>query len=68
MYDFLDVVVSPADGSIWATAVDTCTTLNSCITQPKGAPSDMRGIAIKELSGPALIGSGACTGRNSKCK
>jgi hypothetical protein len=25
MYDFLDAVISPTDGSVWASFVDTCT-------------------------------------------
>lgn len=69
MFDFLDVVGSPSDGTIWATAVDTCTTKDSCntIAAPgnddaagdSGVASDMRGIAIKEVSGPRLYASAA---------
>ncbi len=61
MFDFLDIVVSPA-GEAWATATDTCTTVNNCIsnegpTVPAGgvAPS-MAGVAIRQLCGPALRG------------
>ena len=32
MFDFLDVVGSPSDGTVWASAVDTCTTKDSCNT------------------------------------
>lgn len=68
MFDFLDVVVSPAGGEVWATAVDTCTSLNNCSTDPKGASTDMRGIAIREISGPVLIGTPECPGKSNKCK
>ncbi|MDQ3451266.1 MAG: glycoside hydrolase [Actinomycetota bacterium] len=66
MLDFLDAVVSPApDHSVWATVVDTCTSENNCKNNAdaKGfddangednAASDMRGIAIKQISGPNL--------------
>lgn len=68
MFDFLDVVVSPADGAAWATATDTCTAQDNCNTNPKGAPSDMRGIAIREIAGPPLIGTDACPGKSNKCR
>jgi hypothetical protein len=65
MYDFLDVVVSPADqGRIWATEVDTCTKVKSCSTKlvngvngnGNNAAADMQGVAIRQVSGPALRG------------
>ncbi|HEY3103561.1 MAG TPA: sialidase family protein, partial [Pyrinomonadaceae bacterium] len=68
MFDFLDVVISPNDGSVWATAVDTCTAKTGCPTNPKAASDDMRGIAIRQISGPPLIGTGACPGKANKCK
>ncbi|MBA2529580.1 MAG: exo-alpha-sialidase [Euzebyales bacterium] len=66
MLDFLDAIVSPAsDHNAWATAVDTCTTENSCNSDPNAvgfdedsgddnAASDMRGISIRQVSGPYL--------------
>lgn len=64
MYDFLDAVPSPADGSVWSSWVDTCTTVNSCNTTravgfnagtaTHGVSSDMRGIAARQIGGPAL--------------
>ncbi|HEV2889844.1 MAG TPA: sialidase family protein [Frankiaceae bacterium] len=69
MYDFLDIVVSPLDqGRVWATAVDTCTARDQCnkkqvkgangdaISPSDGAASDMQGVAIRQVSGPALRG------------
>jgi hypothetical protein len=51
MYDFLDIVVSPADGRFWATATDTCT--GACVSGQ--APADgAAGVAIRELKGPTL--------------
>ncbi|HUR13326.1 MAG TPA: sialidase family protein [Mycobacteriales bacterium] len=69
MYDFLDVVVAPdAGGTVWATATDTCTTLDSCSTKRVGGfsgasgehgASDAReGVAMMQVSGPRLwVGS-----------
>lgn len=66
MFDFLDVTVSPHDGAAWATATDTCTQQNNCVANPGNAPgndddegdsgvsSDMRGIAIRQISGPRI--------------
>jgi hypothetical protein len=64
MFDFLEIVGSPSDGSVWATAVDTGTTKDSCNTVAApgnddsagdaGVASDMRGIAMKEIAGPRL--------------
>jgi photosystem II stability/assembly factor-like uncharacterized protein len=69
MYDFLDIVVSPlSQGRIWATAVDTCTAKADCnkkrvvgadgaaIGASQGASDDMQGVAIRQVSGPALRG------------
>lgn len=70
MLDFLDVTVSPADGFAWATVVDTCTDENSCRSNPDAvgfdgnkdnAASDMRGIAIRQVSGPVLLADAAGT-------
>ena len=41
MYDFLDVVSSPVDhGRVFATAVDTCTTVASCATKRVAGEND----------------------------
>jgi hypothetical protein len=56
MYDFLDVIVSPA-GEIWAAAVDTCT--KACAEAGLGAtslggaerPTDAQGVVIRQLKG-----------------
>src|SRR4029078_6464049 len=36
MYDFLDIIVSPVNGAVWATATDTC--MGACVTD--GAAAD----------------------------
>lgn len=67
MYDFLDIVVAPnATGTVWAAAVDTCTTKDSCNTTravgfnagpaTHGVSGDMKGVAIKQIGGPTLRG------------
>jgi hypothetical protein len=55
MFDFLDMVVSPHDGSAWATAVDTCT--GGCVngTAPAAA---MDGVVVRQVRGPSLWASG----------
>lgn len=56
MLDFLDIVVSPADGMVWATAVDNCTTTRGCNTaQPMTrSATGNEGLVIRQLSGPRL--------------
>lgn len=55
MFDFLDIVASPADGRFWATATDTCT--GDCVTGQ--APADAAaGVAIRQLKGPSLWATG----------
>jgi hypothetical protein len=69
MLDFLDVVVSPAvspvSHPVWATVVDTCTTLKGCSTDKtaKGfdeatttdnAAADMKGIYVRQIGGPRI--------------
>jgi hypothetical protein len=54
MLDFLDVKVSPADGTFWAAAVDTCTDMNSCRTTANAPANDYQGIAVRQLAGPRL--------------
>jgi hypothetical protein len=67
MYDFLDIVVAPnSTGTAWASAVDTCTTLDKCSTVravgfnsgagTHGVSGDMKGVAIKQVGGPTLRG------------
>lgn len=63
MFDFLDIVVSPHDGSMWATAVDTCT--GDCV-DGTGAPDAMVGLAIRQLRGPSLWESGSKQGGGRK--
>lgn len=76
MFDFLDTQMSPADGAAWATAVDTCTEMNKCNTKraqgfnggSDGVATDMRGLAIRQLSGPSLLAPGvpkACRKKGS---
>lgn len=65
MLDFLDVTVEPIPangGPVWAVAVDTCTAQNGCNVQAPapggmaGSETDMRGLAIRQTCGPALLG------------
>ena len=59
MYDFIDVVVAPRTGELWAAAVDTCTSV-ACIAAPgptlkkAEASGDAQGVVIRQLSGPGL--------------
>jgi hypothetical protein len=55
MFDFLDIVASPADGRFWASATDTCT--GACVSGQ--APADASaGVAIRQLKGPSLWATG----------
>jgi hypothetical protein len=58
MFDFLEVTVSPLDGSIWASATDTCTSSNDCNVDPELSSTDGEGVAIRQVSGPKLVGEG----------
>ncbi len=66
MFDFLDVIVSPHDGDIWAAATDTCTDVMECNSNAnaqgnggQGSTARARdGIAIRQLSGPSMIDTG----------
>lgn len=51
MFDFLDIIASPVDGAVWATATDTCT--GDCASAG-AAPNDAAGVAIRQLKGPWL--------------
>lgn len=58
MYDFLDIVASPADGGFWAAVTDTCT--GTCASK-NGSASDAQGVAVRQMAGPR-IRSTAATG------
>ncbi|MCU1600678.1 MAG: hemagglutinin protein [Frankiales bacterium] len=66
MYDFIDVVIAPKSKALWASAVDTCTSVK-CIAAAgptlksgEGA-NDAQGLAIRQLSGAGLNGLGEKT-------
>ncbi len=53
MFDFLDIFVSPHDGSVWAAISDTCVEL--CVETPTGPQKSVgAGIAVRQLSGPSM--------------
>ncbi|CAN5272137.1 hypothetical protein BH23ACT9_BH23ACT9_09450 [soil metagenome] len=55
MFDFLDIVTSPADGTFWSAVTDTCTSRSGCNeASSPGAANDARGLAVRQLSGPLL--------------
>jgi hypothetical protein len=69
MYDFLDVTVAnDYVGTVWVTAVDTCTSLDDCSDSTvgghsdgagrDGASDDSRGVAVRQRSGPPMRVSG----------
>ena len=84
MYDFLDIVSSPVDqGRVFATAVDTCTSLLKCnvkrvegendddvieyeLGETHHAALDMKGVVIREVSGPALRGNSPWISHDSR--
>jgi hypothetical protein len=51
MLDFLDIVVSPVDGRVWATAVDTCD--GTCASGETGQNA-REGLAVRQVKGPTL--------------
>ncbi|HET7746834.1 MAG TPA: sialidase family protein, partial [Vicinamibacteria bacterium] len=51
MFDFLDVIVSPASGAAWATATDTCT--GACVSGG-GAANAADGLSVVQVGGPTL--------------
>jgi len=51
MFDFVDVVLSPWNGRVWATATDTCT--GDCVTG-NGASESAAGAVAKQVDGPLL--------------
>ena len=52
--DFLDIQLSPYDGAFWVAAVDGCT--GDCVRNPEAPADDNQGYAIKQESGPRLVG------------
>ncbi len=57
MFDFLDLVIAPRSGEVWAALSDTCTSVACVSAEGPGlskaeAASDAQGIAIRMLSGP----------------
>jgi len=52
MFDFLDIQVSPRNGTVWASAVDGCT--GDCVTNPNAPANSMRGQAIQAVNYPIL--------------
>ncbi len=52
MLDFLDIIVSPHDGSVWATAVDTCT--GACVTDSTAEADAMKGLIVRQTKGPSM--------------
>ena len=59
MFDFLDIIVSPTDGSLWASATDTCTPSNDCNLPDGTGPGDAEGVAIHQVGGPKIVGDGS---------
>lgn len=68
MFDFLDTVVAPTGGGpAWASLSDDC--VGDCVTDPSAPVADVGdGIAVREVSGPALTGAAACLPGTPKCK
>jgi hypothetical protein len=55
MWDFIDIVVSPVDGGVWATLSDTCE--SEACRAPGGAidaESSGIGTAVRQLGGPRI--------------
>ena len=59
MFDFLDIIISPTDGSIWASATDTCTPSNDCHLPDGTGSTDAEGVAIHQVGGPKMVGEGS---------
>jgi hypothetical protein len=60
MFDFLHIVVSPANGAFWGTASDTCVPdpdpAKNCVTNPQARKlRPGQGVAIRQAKGPALF-------------
>ena len=51
MFDFLDIVLSPWNGRVWATATDTC--VGECVNG-NGAADAAAGAVLKQVDGPLL--------------
>jgi hypothetical protein len=59
MFDFVDVVIAPSSGELWAAAVDTCTSVACRTAEGPGLSKaqeagDAQGVVIRQLSGPGL--------------
>lgn len=56
MFDFLDIITSPADGTFWSAVTDTCTHRSACSDAggASGSAVDMIGLAVRQLTGPLL--------------
>ena len=58
MYDFIDLQLSPKDGSVWGTFTDTCTSENKCsTTRDKSLATDMQGVAVRTVGSFKLLGN-----------
>jgi hypothetical protein len=60
MFDFLHIMVSPADGAFWGTASDTCVPdpdpAKNCVKNPQAQKlRPGQGVAIRQVKGPALF-------------
>ena len=56
MFDFIDLQVSPKDGTVFGTFTDTCTAANKCTTLREAKlATDAQGVAVRTISGPRLI-------------
>lgn len=58
MFDFFEVTISPLDGSLWASATDTCTDEGDCNAADgsSGAANQAAGVAVRQLGGPWVVG------------
>lgn len=56
MFDFLDLFVSPHDGSVWGAISDTC--VDVCVKGIAQLKQVGDGIAVRQLSGPSLWAPG----------
>jgi hypothetical protein len=61
MFDFLDIVTSPASGEFWSAITDTCTERSNCVEGGTGASGSGRGVAVdavglavRQIGGPLL--------------
>lgn len=59
MFDFIENVVSPHDGSVWSAAIDTCLFESGCATERGTADMafDFGAVSVRQLGGPWLVGA-----------